>query len=225
MVDDARLTAASGLGVLLAGAARVLALRPSAKPLHPRGTTWSAVLVRHGGSKTGVAWIDEPGTDTAVLRRSRAVGLPGGWPDIHGLAIRTETADGGLVDVLLATTGSGPIGRFMLHAGRRPESMFFGSLLPYRSAAGPIVLGAALRDDESWDLRWAVGRAPWTSFARLAPWERIPDTDMSFDPVLNRPDGLEQYDALARLRLPAYRTARRTRGDSITTPVTGTRIR
>ena len=46
--------------------------------------------------------------------------------------------------------------------------------------------------------------------------------DISFDPVLNRPPGLEQYDALARLRLPAYRTARRTRGDSIAEPVPGT---
>jgi hypothetical protein len=132
---------------------------------------------------------------------------------VHGLAIRSLAEDGSVTDVLLATTGSGPLGRFILHAGRRPEAMFFGSLLPYRSSVGPVVLGALLRDDAIWDLLWATGRAPWITFARLALWEPVSGVDISFDPVVNRPPGLEQYDAFARLRLPAYRTARRTRGD------------
>jgi len=224
MVDDARDTLATGTGVLLAGAARaVAALRPAAKPLHPRGTTWSAVLVRHGGSRSGVPWLDEPGTDRALLRLSRAVGLPDGWPDVHGLAVRTEREDGAVADVLLATTGSGPVGRFMLHAGRRPESMSFGSLLPYRAPTGPVVLGALLRDDGSWDFLWAASRSPWTPFGRLVPEEPLPGAEVSFDPVLNPPPGLEHYGALARLRLPAYRAARRSRGDSIATPVSGPR--
>ena len=142
---------------------------------------------------------------------------------MYGLAIRTLAEDGSVADVLLATTGSGPLGRFVLHAGRRPGAMFFGTLLPYRSSVGPVLLGALLRDDATWDLLWAAGRAPWTPFARLARWEQAPGEDISFDPVVNRPPGLEQYDALARLRLPAYRTARRTRGDSIGTAVPGTR--
>ena len=157
-----------------------------------------------------------------MIRLSRAAGLPAPWPDVHGLAVRVLGEDGGIADILLATTGAGPVARFVLHVGRRPERMFFGSLLPYRTSAGPVSLGALRRDDASWNLMWAVGRAPWTPFARLVLWERTPAEDISFDPVLNRPSGLEQYDVLARLRLPAYRTARRTRGDSIAGPVPGT---
>lgn len=37
------------------------------------------------------------------------------------------------------------------------------------------------------------------------------DADVSFDPVTNRLPGLEQYDAVQRLREPAYRTARAAR--------------
>jgi hypothetical protein len=214
---------AAGAGQVLAGAARaVAALRTAEKPLHPRGTMWSGALVRHGGSSSGVHWLDEPGDDRAQVRLSRAVGLPAAWPDVHGLAVRVFGDDGGMADVLLATTGAGPLGRFLLHVGRRPETMFFGSLLPYRTTAGPVSLGAVQRDDSSWHLLWAVGRAPWTPFARLVLWERTPGEDLSFEPVLNRPPGLDQYDALAQLRLPAYRTARRTRGDSIAEPVPGT---
>ena len=216
MVDDARDAAASGAGALLAGAARVVAsLRPAAKPLHPRGTTWSAVLVRHGGARSGVPWLDDPGTDKAVVRQSRAIGLPRALPDVHGLAVRAERGDGGVADVLLATTGSGPLGRYLLHLGRGSASMFFGSLLPYRTPLGPVHLGALLRDDRTWDVLWAAGRAPWAPFGRLVLEEQLREHDVSFDPVLNRPPGLEQYDLLARLRLPAYRAARRSRGDGI----------
>jgi hypothetical protein len=183
---------------------------------------WSGALVRQGSSSSGVHWLDEPGNDSAVVRLSRAVGLPGGWPDVHGLAFRALGDDGSTADVLLATTGAGPVGRFVLRVGRKPDAMFFGSLLPYRTAAGPVSLGAVQRDDSSWHLLWAVGRKAWTPFARLVLWERTPAEDISFDPVLNRPPGLEQYDALAQLRLPAYRTARRARGDSIPEPVPGT---
>lgn len=223
MVGDAREAAASGAGELLAGAARlVAAARRAAKPLHPRGTTWSAELVRWGGARSGVPWLDDPGTDDAVVRQSRAIGLPRALPDVHGLAVRAEQDGGGVADVLLATTGSGPLGRYVLHLGRRSASMFFGSLLPYRAPLGPVHLGALLRDEGTWDLLWAARRAPWQPFGRLVLGEQLRELEVSFDPVLNRPPGLEQYDALARLRLPAYRTARRSRGDRIAMPGAGT---
>ena len=116
---------------------------------------------------------------------------------------------------MLASTGWGPHGRFLLRAGRRPETLFFGSLLPYRSAVGPVVLGALPRADDSWVLLWARARGPWRPFAHLELGPTLPDEKVSFDPVLNRLPGLEQYDALARLRLPAYRTARRSRSQRL----------
>ena len=211
---EARL--ASGAGRLLGAATRgVAAARRTPKPLHPRGTVSSASISRHGGASTGVAWLDTSGTDRGLVRRSRAVGLPEGWPDVHGLALRVELADGGIADLLLASTGGGPTGRFVLHAGRRPETLFFGSLLPYRSPTGPVLLGALPRDEESWDLLWAPGRGPWKPFGQLRLRSVLPDAEVSFDPVLHRVEGLEQYETVARLRLPAYRTARRSRSDSV----------
>jgi hypothetical protein len=41
----------------------------------------------------------------------------------------------------------------------------------------------------------------------------LPGEQVSFDPVLNRLPGLEQYDLVARLRLPAYHAARRSRSE------------
>ena len=133
---------------------------------------------------TGVTWLDEPDSDLVLVRRSRAAGLPSGWPDVHGLALRVALTRGGVGDLLLASTGWGPRGRFLLHAGRHPETLFFGSLLPYRSAIGPVVLGALPRADDSWVLLWARARGPWQPFAQLElgptlPARRCPSTRCS----------------------------------------------
>ncbi len=203
---------------MLAAATRaVAAVRPAAKPLHPDGRTAAAVLERHGSSapdgSTAVPWLLEPGRDRAVVRTSRAAGLPRYLPDIHGLAIGIRGA-GQATDILLATTGRGPLGRFLLRPVRRPDGAFHGSLLPYRSPGGPIFLGAQPAGDDTWTLLWAAGRGAWVPFARLRRDDAPDDTDVSFDPTLHGVPGLTQYDALARLRSPAYRSARRSRGES-----------
>ena len=172
-------------------------------------------LALHGCCQAGVAWLDEPDSDLVLVRRSRAVGLPTRWPDVHGLAVRVALTRGGVGDLLLASTGWGPRGRFLLHAGRHPETLFFGSLLPYRSGIGPVVLGALPHGDDSWVLVWARARGPWQPFARLELGPTLPGEQVSFDPVLNRLPGLEQYDVFARLRLPAYLTARRSRSERL----------
>lgn len=206
---------ASAAGITLATATRaVAALRPAAKPLHPRGMTSSAVLVRHGklaqARSSGVPWLDEAGRDAALVRTSKAVGLPGTWPDVLGLAVRIACR-GRVTDLLLATTGWRPFTRFLLRPARNPDGAFYGSLLPYRSAAGPLSLGAVAMDKDSWVLLWAHGRDSWVPFGTIRRDSAITDEDISFDPVLNGVPGLPQYDAVARLRCPSYRAARRSR--------------
>lgn len=209
-------TAASGAGTLLAAATRgVGAVRQAPKPLHPKGSVAVARVSRCTGAATGVPWLDEPDSDMVLVRRSRAVGLPTRWPDVHGLALRVALTRGGVGDLLLASTGWGPQGRFLLDPGRHPGTQFFGSLLPYRSAIGPVLLGALPLGDDAWVLVWARARGPWQPFARLELGPTLPGEQVSFDPVLNRLPGLEQYDVFARLRLPAYRTARRTRSEPL----------
>ena len=42
------------------------------------------------------------------------------------------------------------------------------TLLPYRTAAGPLVLSAVFRDERTVSLAWAVRAGPWHTFAQLS---------------------------------------------------------
>lgn len=207
--------AASLAGAALAAVtAGVAGLRRTRKPLHPRGVVTHGVLRREGAStKTGVPWLDEPGVDDVLVRRSRAVGLPSSVPDIHGLAMRMPTATGSF-DLLLASTGLGRLTRFLLTSSRSPWARPLTTLLPYRSPRGPVLLAAEHSSETQLELWVASPWGPWSRFARL---KLSPEIDMraeaavNFDPIANTTPGLENYDWVRRLRQPAYRTARRSR--------------
>lgn len=213
-LDRPAAAAARAGGAALAGATRALAaLRPAAKPLHPVGRMRTARLERHGCTPpTGVAWLDEPGVDEVLARVSRAVGLPDALPDIHGLALRVEVADGTAADLLLASTGSGRVGRFVLTASRALEGRPLTTLLPYRTPTGPALLRALPTTPDEFELAVASPGGQWRPFAVLRVGPETQDQHrVSFDPVLNTLPGLEPYDWVRRLREPAYRVARRTR--------------
>jgi hypothetical protein len=205
----------SAAGTALATAIRgFAAVRPASKPLHPSGAVVRGRLERRGSTlPSGVPWIDEVGQDDVVVRLSRAIGLPDGVPDIHGLAMRVHGAGAG-GDVLLASTGWSRLGRFVLTFGGNAGSRPLTTLLPYRAASGAILLGARALDTETYDLAWARPRGEWHDFARLhLSDDEAPDRDISFDPVRNQIPGLDQYPWVVRLREPAYLTARRSRSD------------
>ena len=212
----ARGTAALG-GALLAGATQTLAaLRTAAKPLHPEGEVYRGRLTRRGTGRSeeaGVGWIDEPGADDVVVRLSRAVGLPDGVPDIHGLALRVLGEDGP-ADLLFATTGTRPVTRFVLTPSRRPRTRPMTTLLPYRTVTGPLLLRAEPAGADAYELSWARPTGRWRPFATLHLESHPGDPEISFDPVLHRVPGLEQYPSVRRLREPAYRRARRSRTDA-----------
>lgn len=206
--------AASAGGAGLAGLTRlVAALRPAAKPLHPRGDLVAGRLVRQGlPHPVGVPWLDDPGVDEVLVRRSRAVGLPQGLPDIHGLAVRVPLEGGGHGDLLLAMTGSGRLTRFVLTAGRTPYSRPLTTLLPYRTPEGPRLIRAVARDEQSYRLAVAAPGGDWDELGVLELSATSgPDPMLSFDPLRNEIPGLENYGWVRRLREPAYATARRSR--------------
>lgn len=208
--------AASAAGSALAGAARALgAALDRGKPLHPHGVVYDATVIRRGSDmSTGVPLIDETGELPAVVRVSRGVGFPEPLPDVTGIAIRIDPGHAP-ADVLLASTGTGRLGRFLL-APRLRSIGTTTSLLPYRSPIGPLNLGAfPLTNEPSdgserrFDLRWAVAAGAWHPFATLRLDAPHGDPEgVSFDPVLNVPVGLEQFALVRMLREPAYRTAR-----------------
>ena len=200
-------------GAALQAAARGLAaVRPSAKPLHPRGQVVLGTLRRRGlEHRTGVAWLDEAGQDDVVVRRSRAVGLPDWLPDIHGIALRVPVGEDAYGDLLLASTGWGAVTRFVLTASREPAVRPLTTLLPYRTARGPLLLGARALGPDDLELSCAHSVGAWQPFADLHLTATGTDPTISFDPVRNRIPGLEQYRWVTLLREPSYRTARDSR--------------
>ncbi|HWJ82951.1 MAG TPA: hypothetical protein VNS55_12005 [Nocardioides sp.] len=210
-------TAAGALGGVLAGASRVLThLRRGPKPLHPEGEVVSGTLRRTGSAGCGVPWLESTGTDDVVVRLSRAVGLPDALPDIYGLAVRVP-AGGRPADLLLASTGLGPVTRFVLTAGRVVTSRPLTTLLPYRSPQGPLLIAArpsrpradGVGDPLQFDLLWSLGLGRWTRFGELVVSDQVgPDPTISFDPIENPLPDLEVYSWVRRLREPAYGAAR-----------------
>ncbi|MFC4787228.1 hypothetical protein ACT8ZV_22315 [Nocardioides sp. MAHUQ-72] len=207
-----RATASAGGAVLATATRAVAAVRPARKPLHPAGEVVHGRIFRSGSPvRTGVAWLDEPGKDDVVVRRSRAIGLPRRWPDIHGLAVRVHTEEGD-GDILLATTGRGRVSRFVLTASRRPRGRPLTTLLPYDTDSGALLLGAVGVGAETYELSWARPAGEWQVFGVLRLSSRPgADPEISFDPVRHQLAGLRQFTAVRRLREPAYLRARRSR--------------
>lgn len=203
-------------GQILRAATGILAARPAAKPLHPRGTLVQGTLHRFGdGPRTGVEWLDQADDDVVLVRQSRALGLPAPFPDVFGLAIRVPTEGGHHGDLLFASTGLGRLTRFTLTSARTPHRRPLTTLLPYRTPTGAVLLSAVFLSEINVDLAWAVRSGAWHTFAELvldeAPVDETADRLVSFDPVKNVPPGLETYDWVRQLREPAYMTARRSR--------------
>lgn len=218
---------AEGGGALLSLATRALAaLRSADKPLHPRGRVRQAQLYRRGlRPPLGVEFLDTVSTDAVVARQSRSVGLPAALPDVQGLALRITSEDGSIGDLLFATTGLGRLTRFVFTLSRTPYGRPLTTLLPYRTAAGPVLMAARQRDASSLELLCSVGRdGEWRHFADLRFADDVADTDhpqgtsdldLSFDPVQHPLPGLEQYAWVQRLRAPSYASARASRGDEV----------
>jgi hypothetical protein len=174
------------------------------------------VLRRQGCDwPTGVPWLDDAGTEEVLLRFSRSVGLPEQLPDVLGLAVRVPLELGGHGDLLLATTGAGRWGRFLLRPARR-RGHFYSSLFPYRASIGPLLLAACPIDDDGCHFEFVCARprGRWSSFGRLSvlpAMERGHDTSTAFDPVLNVVPGLNSYAWAEQLRRFAYAASRRAR--------------
>ena len=128
-------------GAVLALTAALAALLRRDKPLHPVGHHGTGYLrVINPAPELGIEAISRGGTRSCQARWSRAMGLPQGWPDIEGLALRLHDAgvDGDDADVLFASTGSRPWNRYLLVL-RGPRR--FGrltTLLPVRARSRAV---------------------------------------------------------------------------------------
>lgn len=213
VLTEAGRSIATAGGRLLAGATELIAdVRAADKPLHPHGEILRGRLVRYGvPDPTGVAWLDEPGDDEALVRTSRAIGLPSRLPDFHGLALRVPSGSSSHADLLFATTAWNRVGRHLL-VPTLAVGPTLSTLLPYRTAAGPVVIGAR-HVGVSYQLYWAVVGGPWRDLGELRlDAAGDPDAEVSFDPMLHHPPGLAPYAWVTLLRERSYARARAHRG-------------
>ncbi|WP_235027293.1 phosphodiesterase [Dietzia psychralcaliphila] len=174
------------------------------KALHPKGVVAHATLSVTGIGRTGSPLLDITGRWPATVRFSRAVGLPDAVPDIGGMAIRIH-ADSP-VDILLASTGLGPITRYVLTTGWRTTGRTMTSMFPVRIAGRQLLLAAIpTGDGGTWTLQHATPLGKWETLGRLTvdTWEDD-DKDLHFDPIGNRLPGSRYPRLLGALRDPSY---------------------
>jgi hypothetical protein len=192
---------------------------------HPQGTAYRGV-VRVDDGVDGVPLLAADSSHDAVVRFSRGLGLPRGWPEFLGLALRVGDAQ----DLLLASSSPSPLARMV----PLPARSFFGttlsSLLPFDAGgrvvfAGAVVHGAPTGDDDqltelanspepvTGTLALAELGGRWHPVGTLEVGERLPDAEaraLRFDPW--RCDGgLVPHGWINALRGPAYRGSRRGR--------------
>jgi hypothetical protein len=195
-------------GTVLAGVIREMAVRPAAKPLHPRGRVLHARL-RHQAPDppTGVAWLDTPGEEDVLVRLSRAVGLPRVLPDIQGVAVRVPLQQGH-ADLLFASTGTGAATRFLLTPAWRLGGRPLTTLLPYRSPRGALLLALRVAYTDRMELLVAGAVGDWSGAGDLVLGEGTGDEMLELDPVHHEVPGLPNYEWVRQLREPSYALAR-----------------
>lgn len=209
--------ARAGGQALKAVFAVMLVFRPG-RPIHRNGVMLGGTLT-HTRVFSGEEWLDASGEEQVSARISRSVGLPDAAPDIVGLALRIGDAD-----LLLATTGRGLPGRFVILPRRSVVDGPFTTLMPFRGAGGPVLL-AARREGPGPELKtlselrrygaelqfglfYSRLRGPWTRFGTLRlRVSANPDQAARFDPVGRPPTGLAAYPWTRSLRAPSYSLA------------------
>lgn len=222
-----RLASLGGQALRALFAAIMLVRRP--RPIHARGRMLEGEL-RWLGNPTaaGIAWIDQATSEPVPVtaRLSRSIGLPAPLPDIIGLALRFGE-DERAADLELASTGFGVPGRFLLLPHRSPSAARLGTLLPYRSSRGPLLLcartlpaaplpagGDALDEalaERGWHLRlfFAHRGGKWHPCADVSLRLSVPQPpdQLRFDAVRRPLPGAEAYPWVRALRQPSYRLA------------------
>lgn len=205
-------------GAVLGSAALLAGLLRRDKPLHPVGHHGAGRLtVTDPVPGLGIAVLAREGSWPCELRWSRAAGLPQGWFDVEGMALRLPGAadDGGVADVLFASTGSHAWSRYLLTV-RGPGA--FGrltTLLPVLAAGRALTFMLTPEGEaqgglppSAYALHVARGAGPWERVGIVeAVWSEA-DTPVHFDPITHQLSGIEQHPFVSALREPAYVAAR-----------------
>jgi hypothetical protein len=211
--------ASSAGGLALAATFGAVARLRRGRPLHPQGASWAGTVAIPGGADSGVPWLDVAGVHEVTLRVSRGVGLPVALPDVYGLAVRVHGMAPGPADLLFASTGDSPLGRFLFAPRGAVGNGPMTTLLPVRSERGPLVLRLTPVDRAPVPeralpspllLSYALSTGDWWPVGEVRVGHRLgPEAELErHDPVAHPLPSTVQYEVVRRLRGPAYRAAR-----------------
>jgi len=210
-----------------------------ARFFHPVGVAYTATLTvpRALGDYPGVPLLERRGEHPAIIRFSRATGVPEPLPDVLGIAISITDlyGRGRHQDFLLATSANAPVLQHLLVPA--PGGFFgqlFSSLLLYRIGPKIRVVGAEPASEperyrrgalaqlvdtaERGDLAFRLTLAPLagrhTPVADIVVGERLSDElaeRIAFTPW-NTGDAISPMGPFMGIRRAAYRGSQRGRG-------------
>jgi hypothetical protein len=235
----------------LAGAAfgGIAAARGRRRALHPQGIGFRATLrvTEPHPAYGGAPLLARAGDRPALVRFSRAIGLPAALPDLLGIGIRVLDAHGPdrHQDLLLTTSGRPPLHTLLLPAPGGFFSRPFSSILPYRLSGHlrvlacvpfePVGRGRRERRDDLAELAEAADARPvryrlcaaplaagWRPLAELVLGERLPaeETETLRLNPWNCGEGIVPRGPFMGLRDPAYRASQ---GVRLSRPTPGTK--
>jgi hypothetical protein len=121
------------------------------KAFHPDGVVYDARLTigNAAAAPQGTELFSQSGDHRAVVRFSRAVGLPRPIPDLLGLSIRLPGVygSGRHQDFLLVTSADYPLLHHIFLPARDVQQRPYTSSLPYRAKDNLFLVGAVPRRD------------------------------------------------------------------------------
>jgi hypothetical protein len=200
--------AVAAVGTVTAAALRLGSRLRGSKVFHPEGVVHFATVTISGGDPAPPSAIilREPGEYPAMIRFSRAIGLPRSVPDIAGLALRLVDVHGPgrHQDFLLVSSGDGPLVHHLLLPTRNPRALPYSSLVPYRAGDDTFLVGARASRD-GFDLAIAPVGGKLRPVGHITVGERLPAeaNRIRFNPW-NTGGGIEPTGLINRLRDYAY---------------------
>jgi hypothetical protein len=214
---------------ILAGFRKLAQLRQG-RAFHPRGLLLSGQLSGHGNGLLPLP----TGPGDVLARVSKGAGVPGGGPDVLGLALRLPSDNlpcpaEGPWDILLSTAGTGALTRMLPRPAATWHRATYSTIEPYRAEgrhvwllarpAGHPTGPASIEALQDWvrrePLRFTLHESGhdrrWRQVAEVTLSRPLPenDEDPAFNPMTHIPPDVRLApEWLSRLRELAYRGSR-----------------